>query len=158
VFSPTPANREQFVRELSGKLEVELVAVDSVEAATDGADVINVLTTAREPVLHARHLRPGVHVNAAGSNRPDRQELAADVLSSASLVVTDDLDQAREESGDLVAAVAAGTLSWDTVARLADVVAEPPRRPDDAITVFESHGIGLWDVAAAAILLEELDG
>ena len=158
VFSPTPANREQFVRELSGRREVELVAVDSVEAATDGADVINVLTTAREPVLDARHLRPGVHVNAAGSNRPDRQELAADVFSSASLVVTDDLDQAREESGDLLAAETAGAFNWDNVARLADVVAEPPRRADDAITVFESHGIGLWDVAAAVTLLEELDG
>lgn len=157
VWSPTKANRESFARELKQELGVELVAVDSLEAAVDGADVINVLTTSADPLLFARHLRPGVHVNAAGSNRVKQQELAADVFSAASLVVTDDLEQAQGESGDLLAAVSAGTVQWSQVQRLADVVAYPPERDPRAITVFESHGIGLWDVAAALTLLEELD-
>lgn len=158
VWSPTEANREAFARELGQQLAVEMVAVDSVEAATDGADVINVLTTSPEPLLYGRHLQPGVHVNAAGSNRVQQQEIAADVFTDASLVVTDDLEQAHSESGDLVAAVSAGTVDWSDVKRLADVVAYPPQREADAVTVFKSHGIGLWDVAAALKLLEELDG
>lgn len=158
VWSPTEGNRMKFAAEMTGRLDLPVLAVSSVEAATDGADVINVLTTSRTPVLEALHLRPGVHVNAAGSNRIAQQEIAADVVAAAGLVVTDDIEQARLESGDLLAAIEAGVLDWPVVARLADVVAQPPELGDGAITLFKSHGLGLWDVAAAVALLTELDG
>lgn len=157
VWSPTEENRLKFAAEMTGRLGKPVLAVDSVDEATDGADVINVLTSAREPVLEARHVRPGVHVNAAGSNRVGQQEIHEHVLAAANLVVTDDLEQAQMESGDLVPAAETGTIDWAEVRRLADVVAEPPERGQADITFFKSHGLGLWDVAAAVALLEELD-
>lgn len=158
VYSRTEANRLRFAAEMTGKLDLPVLAVDSVEAAVADADVINVLTTSRTPVLEVSHLSPGVHVNAAGSNRVGQQEIATQVLARSDLVVTDDLEQAKSESGDLIPAVSEGTLSWEAVARLADVVANPPDRAPDAVTLFKSHGLGLWDVAAAVALLSELDG
>ncbi len=158
VWSPTQRNRERFASEMQAQLGVEAAAVDSVDAAADGADVINVLTRSEEPLLHARHLKPGTHVNAAGSNRVKQQEIATDVIQAAGLVVTDDVEQAKTESGDLVPAIDAGLLEWGEVKELAEVVAYPPTRDPQAITVFKSHGIGLWDLAAAVTLLEELDG
>ncbi len=158
VWSPTEENRLRFAAEMTGRLDLPVLAVDSAEAASDGADVINVLTTSRTPVLTALHLRPGVHVNAAGSNRTGQQEIATDAIAAASLVVTDDVEQAKLESGDLLAAMSAGVLDWPVVARLADVVARPPERAEGAITLFKSHGLGLWDLAAAVALLTELDG
>ena len=157
VWSPTEENRLKFAAQMTVRLGKPVLAVDSAEEAVEGADVINVLTTSREPVLEARHLRPGVHVNAAGSNRVGQQEIHADVIGAASLVVTDDLEQAKLESGDLVPATDAGVIDWSKVRRLADVVAEPPARGESDITFFKSHGLGLWDVAAAVALLEELD-
>ncbi len=157
VWSPTEENRLKFAAEMTGRLGKPVLAVDSVDEATENADVINVLTTSREPVLEARHLRPGVHVNAAGSNRIGQQEIHTDVLAAAQLVVTDDLEQAKVESGDLVPAVETGLLDWADVRRLADVVADPPVRGESDITFFKSHGLGLWDVAAAVALLKELD-
>ena len=157
MWSPTEENRLKFAAEMTGRLGKPVLAVDSVDEATENADVINVLTTSREPVLEARHLRPGVHVNAAGSNRIGQQEIHTDVLAAAQLVVTDDLEQAKVESGDLVPAVETGLLDWADVRRLADVVADPPVRGESDITFFKSHGLGLWDVAAAVALLKELD-
>lgn len=158
VFSPTEENRLKFAAEMTGRLGKPVMAVDSAAEAAAGADVINVLTTSREPVLLPEHLQPGVHVNAAGSNRVGQQEIATGVFESVTRVVTDDIEQAQTESGDLVPAVEAGLLDWAGIHRLADVVADPPERGDADITFFKSHGLGLWDVAAAVALLDVLDG
>lgn len=154
VWSPTAANREEFARQMSAHLGAEIVAVSSVDEAVDGADVINVLTRSREPVLLRHHVAKGMHVNAAGSNRPRQQEIAPGVVQAADLIVTDDVAQAQLESGDLLPVVEAGQLDWADVRRLADVIAHPPRRAAADLTMFKSHGIGLWDIAAARLVAE----
>lgn len=125
-----------------------------VERAVGEADVVVTITTAREPVLLGRWLRPGTHVNAAGSNHPARQELDPEAVLRAGRVVVDDPEQARRECGDLIAAEPRG-FDWARAIPLSAVVAGqfPGRLADDEITLFESQGVALEDVALAARVL-----
>ncbi|MDQ7819986.1 MAG: ornithine cyclodeaminase family protein [Armatimonadota bacterium] len=155
-YSRTAERREQFAAEMVEELGAEVVAVDSARDAVDGVDIIVTATTAREPVLLGEWLRPGVHVNAIGSNWAHKQELDVPAVSRCDRIAVDDLEQARQEAGDLIAAVSAGALEWDRVTELARIVAgrEPGRASPDEVTLFESQGIALEDVAAMKVAYE----
>jgi ornithine cyclodeaminase/alanine dehydrogenase-like protein (mu-crystallin family) len=140
-----------FCSEMSASLGIPVHAAESAEAAVRDADVVAVMTSASEPVLHGAWLRPGTHVNAAGSNRATASEIDAECVRRAALVAVEDLAQAKVESGDLIAAERAHAWEWSHAVRLADIVAgaAPGRANATDITLFESLGIGLWDIAAA---------
>ena len=78
----------------------------------------------------------------------------ADLVARARTVVVDQLADAQLESGDLIQAHAAGKFEWDRAAELGSVVAGTWRAPDQpGITLFESHGLAIWDLAAASVVL-----
>lgn len=130
VYSPTPAHREAFARRMAEGLGLPVRAVDRPEAAADGADILITITNAREPVLRGAWLRPGVHVNAAGSNALIRRELDLEAVLRADLVVIDDRDQGKIEAGDLLEPVERGLLQWS---RVHELKREP--RPDHPVQV-----------------------
>ena len=157
AWSPTRERLQTFCNEMSDRLGVPVRPANSASDAVTQADIVAVLTTASSPVLFGTDIRPGMHINLAGSNHAARREVNAEVIRRAVHVVTDDLAQARTESGDLIGAVNEGALNWEAVRRLADVVANPHfgrSRPEE-VSVFKSHGIGLWDVATAAWIAEK---
>ncbi|MBV8580609.1 MAG: ornithine cyclodeaminase family protein, partial [Candidatus Eremiobacteraeota bacterium] len=80
------------------------------------------------------------------------QEIDVETVARAGIVAVEDVAQAKVESGDLRAAAEEGRWSWDDVVTLSDVVAGKATRrtSPDEITLFESLGIGLWDLAAAS--------
>jgi len=154
VFSRSEERREVFAAEMVEELGAEVVAVDSAEDAVEDMDIVVTATSAREPVLRGEWLRPGMHVNAIGSNAASRQEIDAEAVRRADVVAVDVLDQARLECGDLIAAVAAGEAIWDRAVELGAIVAgrQPGRRRHDDITLFESQGIALEDVVTMELL------
>ncbi len=156
VYSRTPARRHAFAERMAARLGLQVQAVDAPEAALDGADIITTITTARAPLFKGDLVQPGVHINAAGSNAAIRAELDAEAVRRATAIFVDDVQQARFESGDLVQAYQRNALAWERVRPLADVVAGllPGRRTSEDITLFESQGIALWDVALAAVVYE----
>ncbi len=156
VYSRTPARRHAFAERMAARLGLQVRAVDAPEAALDGADIITTITTARAPLFKGDLVQPGVHINAAGSNAAIRAELDAEAVRRATAIFVDDVQQARFESGDLVQAYQRNALAWERVRPLADVVAGllPGRRTSEDITLFESQGIALWDVALAAVVYE----
>lgn len=131
------------------RIDARFVVEDTAEKATERADVVVTTTPSQEPVLMGEMLASGAHVNAVGSNKPTHCEVSPGVFERSAAVVVDDVTQAKVESGDLIRAVDEGKLSWMDVVGLAEVVSGqvPGRSADDEVTVFESHGIGLWDVA-----------
>ncbi len=120
-------------------------------AAVEGADVICTMTSSATPVFEGAWLAQGAHVNAAGSNRANAQEIDVETVRRAAVVAVEDVAQAKVESGDLRAANETGDWSWNQVTRLSDIVAGHAlgRTGDEQITLFESLGIGLWDLAVA---------
>jgi len=77
-------------------------------------------------------------------------------VTRSSFIATDSLEQAKIECGDLAAVVESGGISWDDVHELADVVAgnTTGRQSDDDLTLFESQGVAIEDVAAAKHVYE----
>ncbi len=156
VYGRDPARRARFAEEMTGALGLRVVAVDQPEAAALDAGILVTITNSRTPVLEGRWIAPGAHVNAAGSNALQRAELDVEAVRRAAVVVTDSLEQARVECGDLVAPIEQGVLRWEDVHELGEVVAgKHPGRPSaDAITLFESQGVAMEDVAVAVRLVE----
>ena len=120
------------------------------------ADVVCTMTSSSRPVFEGRWLKAGSHVNAAGSNRLTAQEIDVETVRRAALVTVEDVAQAKVESGDLRVASEAGAFPWLDAVRLADVIGGTVvgRRDASEITLFESLGIGLWDIAAASYIYE----
>jgi ornithine cyclodeaminase/alanine dehydrogenase-like protein (mu-crystallin family) len=156
VFGRHPERRRAFAHTLRGLLDTNIVEVSSAREAVDGSDIVTAVTSARAPVVEGAWLAPGTHVNAAGANALQRRELDLMTVERAACIVTDSLDQARIECADLVAAVEAGSIAWDDVRELGDLLAggESWRSSDDDITLFESQGIALEDVAVAKHIYE----
>lgn len=151
VYSPTPDHRQHFGAEMSERLGIRVEPVETPRAVVVDADVIITITKAAEPLFDGDWLRPGVHVNAAGSNRATARELDGRTVERAALVTIDDRDQGRVEAGDIIAAVEQGVLTWDDVTEFGQIVAgthKGRRHPDD-VTLFESLGVAIEDIAVA---------
>ena len=123
------------------------------EAAS--ADVVCTLTPSRAPVVSRSLIRPGTHINALGADAPGKQELDERILAEAS-VFLDDVEQATE-SGEVNVALSTGRLDPGAVRRtlgqvLAGIVRG--RSADDEITVFDSTGLAVQDLALARRVYE----
>ena len=151
AFSRIPEKREAFAATMSERLGIEVSPVGSAEECVRDADVAITITSSREPVLNGEWLAPGAHVNAAGGNHWMRREVDQAVVERAGLIVVDDLEQAKLECGDLIWPAERGMFRWTQAREFKDVVAgRVEGRPDDStITLFESQGVAIEDVAAA---------
>ncbi len=152
-----PDRQRAFCHEMARITGVEVVPAESAEAAVRGADIVTTMTSSATPVLLGEWLAPGMHVNAAGSNAANCQELDLDAVRRADLILADQVEGAQLEAGDLIAAVEAGVIRWDRVGELGDVIAGPrrARTSDDQLTLFESQGLAVQDVAAAAYVYDQ---
>jgi ornithine cyclodeaminase/alanine dehydrogenase-like protein (mu-crystallin family) len=143
---------EAFCTRMSHVLEVKVVPAASVRAAVEDADVVITATTSAEPVFEGEWLKPGCHVNAIGSNWPRRREVDDQTIERANLIVTDSVEQAKIEAGDLIIPARSGKLSWESVWELGDVVAGdgPERNSSYDITLYKGVGMALEDITVAA--------
>jgi ornithine cyclodeaminase/alanine dehydrogenase-like protein (mu-crystallin family) len=152
VYGRDGERRRRFAEEMSRTLGVSVVPAERPETTARGASVLITITNSTTPVLEGCWIEPGAHINAAGSTALHRAELDVEAIRRASLIVTDSLEQAKLECGDLVLALEQGLIRWDDVQELGQIVAgrRPGRERADDITLFESHGVGMEDVALAA--------
>jgi ornithine cyclodeaminase/alanine dehydrogenase-like protein (mu-crystallin family) len=135
--------------------EVGAIVAPSADAALFGAEVVCTATSAREPVLERRWLARGAHVNAVGACLPTIRELDTETVAGSSFFV-DRRESALNEAGDYVLAAAEGAIGPDHIkAELGDVLAglHPGREHEDELTVFESLGIAVEDLAAAELVV-----
>jgi alanine dehydrogenase len=121
------------------------------------ADVLVTVTPGREIVLGAGSLQPGQHASLMGADGPGKAEIAVEELARVR-VFCDDWEQASH-NGDLVHAVEAGVLRRDDVTQLGDVLAgsHDGRQLNSDITVFDSTGLAIQDLAIALAALERAD-
>ncbi|MGZ8312099.1 MAG: ornithine cyclodeaminase family protein, partial [Allosphingosinicella sp.] len=143
-------------RDLAARVAgLEASATGDLPGAAAQSDVIVGCTTARTPWLAADMVRPGTFVAAVGADSPDKNEVRPELMARAR-VVTDVTDQCAV-MGELHQALRAEARRCDEVhAELGELVsgARPGRTDGDAITLFDSTGTALQDVAAAALIFE----
>ena len=139
-----------FSEEMSSKLGLDIRVAGSAKDAVKDADIIITVTPSRQPVIMDEWIRAGVHINAIGADAPGKEELDPRILKRAKIVV-DDYEQAMH-SGEINVPISRGILSKEDIyAELGEVVAglKPGRTSPDEITVFDSTGLAIQDVAAA---------
>jgi ornithine cyclodeaminase len=132
----------------------------TVEEAVDGADVVVTCTASEVPLVRAAWLKPGAHVTALGSDGPAKQELDAEILGRADVLVVDSRDQCAQ-IGELHHALDAEVvLSPDDAAELGEICAglRPGRTGAAQLTVCDLTGVGVQDVAAANVVMERAAG
>ncbi len=155
VWSRSPANAERFARRESEHLPFAIEVCPSAEAAVLSADLICTTTSAREPVLQGAWITPGAHVNAAGACFAASRELDTAAVAR-SRFFTDCRESCMNESGDFLIPRAEGAIADVHLlgeignvftGRIAGRIA-----PED-ITIYESLGIAIEDLAAAHFIL-----
>jgi alanine dehydrogenase len=121
------------------------------------ADLLVTVTPGRQVVLDEGSLLRGQHASLMGADGPGKAEIAVAELERVR-VFCDDWEQASH-NGDLVHAVEAGVLARDDVSQLGDVLigTAEGRKSDDDITVFDSTGLAIQDLAIALAALESAD-
>lgn len=155
VFSRKSEQLHAFCERLSNITGISVVPAGSAEDTVRGSDIVGTVTTAAQPLFDAAWLEPGTHINAAGSNALIRQELSEAVLKRCALVCVDSVPTALAESGDLLPLLEKGRLHSRQLVELGDVLTgrHPGRLSGEQITVFESQGMAIQDLAVAVRLL-----
>jgi ornithine cyclodeaminase/alanine dehydrogenase-like protein (mu-crystallin family) len=120
-------------------------------------DVVTTVTPGRVPVVAKKDLHPGLHINALGADGPGKAELEIDAVAACS-VFCDEWAQASH-GGEITGAVEAGRLDPADVTELGDVlVGEAEGRiSKDEVTLFDSTGLAIQDLAIARALLDRLN-
>lgn len=158
VYSRSAENREKFARQARERLQVDVLALASVEQAIEQANFVTVSTNSPAPALLGQWLRPGLAVFGIG--RPN--EFDDDVYLKANLVsVTSKAHELNyydtKLDQPLIRLAQQGKLSWDGVAEFCDIVAgnvAVPNLPDSLIVFRDSQG-GYGDLTLAAYAYEE---
>lgn len=156
VFSRTAEKREAWAKEMAAKLEIEVVPVESADEAVHESRIIIAITNSATPVFDGEAVEPGTHINAAGGNSWQRREIDNTTIHRSALVVVDNLEQAKTECGELIHAAEQGVFRWSEAVELKHVVSGHFARPfDTAVTLFESQGLGIEDVACCAVVIRK---
>jgi len=146
----------RFANELSAALRIEITAVTDLSHAVRQSDVCITCTPSRRYFLQRQDVRPGTFIAAIGADNPEKQELEPALMADSKIVV-DMLEQCAT-MGDLHHALQAGLVTIaDVYAELGEIVAGKKlgRESVDEIIVFDSTGMALQDVAAAASVYEK---
>lgn len=154
VFSRTRANREAYAKEMQAELGIDVRAVDSVREAVERADIVITTTNAREPLVEDKWLKPGVHIIDIGADGEGMQELDPAIFRRAR-VFCDSLDQCAI-IGELQHPLKEQILTREQVTELGDVIIgkAPGRQSDDEITVFDSTGVAIQDLAVGHLVYQ----
>jgi ornithine cyclodeaminase/alanine dehydrogenase-like protein (mu-crystallin family) len=136
---------------------VHAIVANTLEEAVTDSDVVITVTASRTPLVRAAWVKPGALVIAVGSDSPDKRELEVDVLALAGRVVADSLPQCRR-LGEIHHALDAGVLQESRITELGQITAgqSPGRTSDAEIIVCDLTGVGVQDVAAAAVVMDQV--
>ena len=142
---------EAFVERFGDEFDVRGGTI--AEAAS--CDVLSTVTPVKSPIVNAGDLGDHTHINAMGADAPGKNELALDVVAAAKLVI-DDYEQCTH-SGEINVPWSEGALTdADLYGELGEIVAGKldGRTSGDGVTVFDSTGLAIQDVAAAHVVYE----
>jgi ornithine cyclodeaminase/alanine dehydrogenase len=152
LYSVDPVEkRTAFAESLREIISGEITLTEDAESAVREADIVTLITSAKDPVIKGEWVRPGTHINGVGSHAPGMREL--DTLTiQKSKVICDLVEACKAEAGDFIIPVEAGEYAWEAVhGSLGDVIAGkiPGRETDEEITLFKSVGLAIQDISAA---------
>lgn len=148
---------QEFKEEIEGRdqpIPENILVADSPRQAVREADIICAATTSPAPVFDDSDLKDGVHINGIGSYTPHMEEIPAETVLRARVVV-DSREAALSEAGDVIIPLKQGIISEDHIYGEIGEVASgkiPARESEEELTFFKSVGIAVQDVALASLV------
>ena len=142
---------DQFGLDLAG---VTLAPSGDLEAALSDADIVVTVTPSKTPLVQKDWVRPGTHLSCMGADMAGKQEVESALLAGARIFV-DDLEHCIS-AGEIEIPLKQGVISQgDIVGEIGDLILGkvPGRQREDEITVYDSTGMALLDIAAAKAAL-----
>lgn len=157
IYAPNKEHVEQLIKEKAGlnRIPKDVRVADSPKEAVQTADIVSAVTTSSTPVFDDKDLRPGTHVNGAGSHSTSMQEIPAETVARARVTV-DSRSAAQVESGDIAIPLQNKSIRETDIAELGEVILgkAPGRTSHDQITFFKSVGVAVQDALAGRLVLE----
>ncbi len=157
VFARDQQRLEEFCLEQSRQLNIQVIPAANAEEVVRGSDIVTTVTTSATPLFDSAWLEPGCHINAVGSNALIRTEIDEKTIRRCDPVVVDARDVAARECGDLLPLLEKGRIRWTQIPELGEIIVGrvPGRTSPTQITLFESHGMAIQDLALAAQVLRQ---
>lgn len=152
VFDLDQTASQRYAEEMGAKLNMKVRSVETIDEAIE-ADVLVTTTPSTKPIVKKQHIRPGTHINAIGADAAGKQELEADILRDAKVVI-DDIRQASH-SGEINVPLSQGLIKAEEIyGTLGEVVAgiKKGREDDSEITIFDSTGLAIQDIICAKLV------
>lgn len=156
VWGRDPDKAAACAAELAGALGIRAEAVEDAAQVVAESQLVVTTTPAREAILRAAWLHPGLHITAMGSDLPEKNELEPQALLAADLYVCDRVSQC-ETLGELRSAIAAGLLPTGAKPpELGQIIAghHPGRQSQGQVTICDLTGTGAQDTAIATQALK----
>jgi len=153
IYGIIPDEVEQYASEMAPVLGVEIIKAENAEAVVRGSDIVVTTTPSKEPYLKAEWLHPGLHITAMGADAEEKQELYADVLRHADLLVCDRKSQCFR-LGELHHGLEEGVLSQDDeIVELGELTCgrRVSRKDDEEVTICDLTGVGVQDTVIALL-------
>lgn len=153
VTDVDPEAVEQF-RSKTPNLTIKETPVEKAASS----DILVTTTPVRKPIIKSDWIKPGTHINAIGADAPGKRELDPALFQRENVtIVVDDFEQASH-SGEINQLVSEGLLKeGDIWATLPDLAAgkKKGRTTEEEITIFDSTGLAIQDIAVAKIIYEK---
>jgi alanine dehydrogenase len=157
LYDINPAQVEKLSNVISStRTSMEVSRVQDLKAALKKSDIVVTCTPSKSAIIHAGDVAPGTFIAAVGADNDDKNEIHPELISKSKLVV--DLAEQCAAFGDLHHAIRQGYIGRDHIhAELSEVIGgkKHGRENEHEIIVFDSTGMALQDVAAAAIVYEK---
>ena len=157
IFSPSGSSARAVKKDLAAEIGVPIEVTECAEYSVRDADLVVTATTAKAPIVKSDWLKPGVHINAVGSHRPDLREIDGGTLS-CSKVVVDSREAIMAECGDVLLALIEKSVSESVIhAEIGEILAgtKSGRTSAEEITLYKSVGIAIQDVATAQLVYQK---
>jgi alanine dehydrogenase len=154
IYSPSGMSSIAVKKELEPEISVPIEVANNPEETVRDSDLVVTVTTAKEPVLRSDWLKPGAHINAVGSHRPDTREVDGPTLARSKLVV-DSREAVMTECGDILLAIKEKIITENHIhGEIGEVLAgkKAGRGSAGELTLYKSVGIAVQDVAAAHLV------
>jgi alanine dehydrogenase len=154
LYSPSGVSAAAVKQDLETEIGAAIEIARSAEQTVRDSDLIVTATTSNTPVLSHEWLKPGAHINAVGSHRPDQREIDGPTVARAKVVV-DSREAIMAECGDILLAIKEDSISESHIhGEIGDILAgtKPARTSTDEITLYKSVGIAIQDVATANLV------
>jgi alanine dehydrogenase len=154
LYSPSGKSAFGIKQDMEQQCGMPIDAVNSAQDVLRDSDLLVTVSTAKEPIVKLDWLKPGVHINAVGSHRPDLREIDGATLARAKVVV-DSREAIMAECGDILLALKEKSVGENVIhGEIGEVLADVKagRSSADEITLYKSVGIAIQDVATAQLV------